>query len=231
MMFVPKAEYFKDQESENGHAKAIVDIVIPVYGQAKLLERCIESVLATTINPHLIIVDDCSPGTDIARLFNRLDQKTGLTLIRSKNNLGFIGCCRLGAEAGRASFILFLNSDTEAIEPGWLDRMLPKEDDIAITGAKLVFPSDMPGKLAGKIQHAGVYRNGMGGPDHAFYGQSADLIYANRSHDVNAVTGACLLIRRSVWDELKGFDLVFGRGIYGEPGRKVIVFGMKLPQN
>jgi GT2 family glycosyltransferase len=197
-----------------GKISSQVDIVIPVYGQPRLLEKCVESVLRTAPGARLILVDDCSPGTEIKKLFTRYSRLPNVKTVSTGQNQGFIGACRAGAKAGSSPFILFLNSDTEAVQSGWLEALLPREADIAITGAKLLFPPDMEGPLAGTVQHAGVYRNKQGIADNAFYGQPADHPLVNRAHDVNAVTGACMLIRRSVWDEMKGFDTAFGRGIY-----------------
>ncbi len=191
-----------------------VDIVVPVYGQAELLRRCVDSVLRTAPDAHLILVDDCSPGTEIRALFAEWRGRPQLTLARTPENQGFVGACRLGAALGQAPFVLFLNSDTEALTPGWLEALLPTEDDVAIVGAKLLYPVDLPGPLAGTLQHAGVARDDAGVPYHPFLGWPADTPAANTPRDVNAVTGACLLVRRTVWNELGGWDARFGKGVY-----------------
>ncbi len=201
------------RQTAAARADARVDIVIPVYGQAALLSRCVESVLATT-DAHLILVDDCSPGPEVQRLFAGWRGHPRITLARTPSNQGFIGASRLGASLGAAPFILFLNSDTQALEPGWLDRLIPAEAGVAITGARLVYPAAMPGPLAGALQHAGVARGPDGAPYHPFLGRPADLPEANVARDVNAVTGACLLVRRAVWEELGGWDPRFGKGVY-----------------
>ncbi len=194
---------------------ATTDIVIPIYGQPALLRRCVESVLATTPeDAHLILVDDCTPGPEIAALFETWRAHPRVTLARTPTNQGFIGTCKLGASLGTAPFLLFLNSDTEALTPGWLTHLTPTDEKIAITGARLLYPADMPGPLAGTIQHAGIARNPAGVPYHPFLGQPPDLPEAIQPRDVNAVTGACFLIRRAVWDELSGWDAAFGRGVY-----------------
>lgn len=194
--------------------EALVDIVIPIYGQAELLRQCVESVLATTSDVHLILVDDQSPGDEIRALFNQWKGHERMTLARTPTNQGFIGACKLGAGLGRAPFVLFLNSDTEAIEPGWLEKMIPQEKDVAIVGAKLLYPPDVPGPLAGMVQHAGVARNSNGIPYHPFLGWAEETKEVNQEREVNAVTGACYLIRRTVWDELGGWDGRFDRGVY-----------------
>lgn len=192
----------------------IVDIIIPIYGQAALLKNCVESVLSTTDNAQLILVDDQSPGEEIQALFETWKELQNVTLVTSHRNVGFIGACKLGASLSNAEYLLFLNSDTKAIEPGWLEALIPTSDDVAITGAKLLYPVDMPGPLAGCIQHAGIARNSEGVPYHPFLGLPEDTPEVNKPREVNAVTGACYLVRRSVWDELGGWDENFGRGVY-----------------
>jgi len=81
-------------------------------------------------------------------------------------------------------------------------------------GAKLLYPAHMLGILAGKVQHAGVARNDEGVPYHPFLGWDADVPDVNTEREVNAVTGACYLVRRKVWDELGGWDPIFERGVY-----------------
>jgi GT2 family glycosyltransferase len=195
-------------------AKAQVDIVIPIYGQPERLQRCVDSVLRTAPEAHLILVDDCSPGEVIEGLFKSWAGQPQITLARTPANSGFIGACKLGASLGQAPFILFLNSDTEALAAGWLERLIPAQENVAIAGAKLLYPPSMPGPLAGCLQHAGVARNDEGVPYHPFMGRPASLPEANEPRFVNAVTGACFLIRRKVWDELGGWDPRFGKGVY-----------------
>jgi len=191
-----------------------VDIVIPVYGQAPLVQRCVESVLRTVPSGKVILVDDCSPDAGIRALFAGWKANPRLTLVTTPSNLGFLGASRLGASLGQAPFILFLNSDTEALEPGWLERLIPMDETVAVTGAKLLYPPDAPAPLAGSIQHAGIARNRIGVPYHPFLGLPADAAEADRAREVNAVTGACFLVRRAVWQELGGWDAAFGRGVY-----------------
>lgn len=193
---------------------AQVDIVVPIYGQPALVKRCVESVLETTKDTHLILVDDRTPGMEIQRLLESWKGQERLTLAETPRNLGFLGTCVNAAKLGQAPFILFLNSDTEAIQPGWLEALLPVKEDIAICGAKLLYPLDAPSISAGKVQHAGVARNQSGIPYHPFLGWNADTPQVNKPREVNAVTGACFLIRRKVWDELGGWDAAFGRGVY-----------------
>ncbi|NPV87544.1 MAG: glycosyltransferase [Anaerolineae bacterium] len=191
-----------------------VDVVIPVYGQGNLLQKCVDSALHTTSDDvHLILVDDCSPDEATRNVLQTYAGHPRVALLRTSMNLGFVGACKLGASYGEAPFILFLNSDIEAVENGWLDAMLPTAKDIAVVGAKLLYPLSFNRLLAGKIQHAGVARCSRK-VYHPFVGYPADVAAVNVMRDVNAVTGACLLTRRSVWNELGGWDERFGKGVY-----------------
>ncbi len=191
-----------------------VDIVVPIYGHPELIRHCVQSVLNTTENAHLILVDDCSPGYEIEDLFATWRDHPRLTLARTSSNQGFIGATQQGAKLGKAPFILFLNSDIEAINQGWLEEMIPADPDIKIVGALLLFPPQIAGPLAGKVQHAGVARNAKGIPYHPFLGWDAHTPEVQQVREVNAVTGACFLIRRTVWEELGGWDQRFGKGVY-----------------
>jgi ADP-heptose:LPS heptosyltransferase/GT2 family glycosyltransferase len=191
-----------------------VDIIVPIYGQPGLVKQCIDSVLSTTGCQNIILVDDCSPGNEITALLNQYQNNPRISVVRTPKNQGFIEATTLGTTIGNAPFLLFLNSDIEAIDKGWLGKMIPTEKKIAIVGAKLLFPMETPGPLAGTIQHAGVARNEHGVPYHPFLGQPSSHPQANILRKIDAVTGGCFLIRRKIWKEFKGWDSEFGRGVY-----------------
>jgi len=203
------------QQAEETTSAFTVDVVVPMYRHADLAERCIDSVLRTTRpEHHLILVDDASPGNELSALFEKLKGHPRVTLMCNARNAGFLPTARRGAEAGKAPFILFLNSDIECITPDWIDRLIPRKEDVAVTGAKLLFPPQMSNGLGERVQHAGVARNADGDPYHIFMGWPPEAPEVDRDREVNCVTGACLLTRRSVWDQLGGFDPAFGRGVF-----------------
>ena len=113
-----------------------------------------------------------------------------------------------GVRRCSGEYILLLNNDTEVITPDWLQEMLmfAQREDVGAVGAKLYYPDHT-------IQHAGVIL-GLGGlAGHAFcnaeinnVGYMGRLIYAQ---NLSAVTGACLMMRRTVWDEIGGLDEAF----------------------
>jgi GT2 family glycosyltransferase/Tfp pilus assembly protein PilF/glycosyltransferase involved in cell wall biosynthesis len=194
-----------------------VDIVIPIHGRAKIAGECIESVLKTTgPDCHLILFDDASPENEIAPLFRQFDGHSRITLMRTTVRSGFVSAARQGAAAGTAPYILFLDSSVCCGAPGWLERMIPAGPNVAITGAKLLFPPKLSNGLGGRVQHAGVARDDNGEPYHLFRGWRANAPEVAHGREVNAVTGAALLTRREVWQQCGGFDPAYGRGFLAD---------------
>lgn len=216
-----------------------LDIVIPVYGQASLLKDCLESIKETCgdLNPNIILVDDNSPE-DLELLNIYRTNK----VIRNKQTKGYPFSCNIGAGAGNAKYILFLNSDIVLL-PGCVQQMLatidcdkvgqtvhtPMNDKgIGVVGAKLLFPEDStsPYKPAGKVQHAGLCFSLNPKPKHRLIGWDADNPKVNIQRELQAVTGACLLIKREVWNRIcdahrkigdpsqGGFNEIYGRGTF-----------------
>lgn len=107
-------------------------------------------------------------------------------------------------EYTKGEYLLFLNNDTEVIEKNWIEEMLKlcQRDDVGIAGAKLLYPD-------GTVQHAGVVLGvgGVAGHSHKYFSAS-DEGYAKRLsviQNLSAVTGACLMTKRSVFNEVGGF--------------------------
>lgn len=177
------------------------------------MELCLHALKEQGLEKNVILVDDCYKQSlpDFAKHFKS---------VRNKTNLGFGRTCNVGAQRTTAPVIVFLNSDVVMLD-GWHESMLQVfngdlEQRIAIQGGKLMFPPDStdPTRPAGKIQHAGIIFPPNKMPTHAFIGWSSDNPRVDRPFQVQAVTGALLAIRRSVFNTLKGFDPVYGKGTY-----------------
>ena len=191
----------------------LVSIIIPSAGtcmplknqQVCLLEQCLKSIrkLSTYQNLEIILVD----GYDIPNQYLQAVQGPDLRLIRCDQPFNFAQRMNLGAEAASGEVLLMLNDDTEVITPDWIEAMLElaQQKEIATVGAKLFYPN-------GRLQHAGVLIL-AGNPSHAFHNASSQYDGYYCSNIVNrnylGVTGACMMIRRSVFDELQGFDESF----------------------
>ncbi|MBS1892423.1 MAG: glycosyltransferase family 2 protein [Actinobacteria bacterium] len=174
-------------------------VIVPVHGRAGLTARCLEALLPTMpVDCEAIVVDDASPDGTAALLAGYGERIRVVSLAR---NVGFGAACNAGAAAADGKALVFLNNDTEP-RPGWLEAMLAHAEQhpaAAIVGAKLVFPN-------GAVQHAGVVFGQGGYPHNLYAGFAEDRPEVERSRPLQAVTGACMLVRRAAFEALGGFD-------------------------
>ena len=192
---------------------AQVSLVIPVFNRLELTRQCLKALEKNTrdASAEVIVVDNGS--TDGTAVFLKSEEAAGrLRTILNSENLGFAKACNQGAKAARGQYVLFLNNDTE-VQPGWLAPLVSlaeADTNIAAVGSKLLFPD-------GTIQHAGVAICEAIGRDpllavHTFYKAAADLPEANQRRAYQALTAACLLVRRSGFEAVGGFDEGFWNG-------------------
>jgi len=186
----------------------IATIIIPVYNNADVTARCLQSIADTwfdTMSVQIVVVDDGSSD----RTAEILTSLPGLEYLRLGRNQGFINACNRGAALARGKYVCFLNNDT-AVQPAWLDHLVTlAESDPAIgaAGSKLIYPN-------GKLQEAGniIWRDGNGWN----YGRNedpADSRY-NYVRDVDYCSGAALLVRRSLFEQLGGFSETYAPAYY-----------------
>lgn len=182
-------------------------MIIPVYGRLDLTRRCLERLLRhdERSSYEIVVSDDGSPDETpgyLASLGSRV------RLVRSATNRGYASACNSGAMAARGGDLLFLNNDALPFL-GWLDALveeLDAERDVMVVGSRLVFPD-------GRIQHAGVvFSKARTSPYHALAGLPFDDARVNRRRELRAVTGACMLVRRSAWEAHGGFDTSYRNG-------------------
>ena len=178
-------------------------IVIPVHGRAGLTRRCLDAIVTdppgTTF--EIVVVDDASTD-DTPALLAR--QPAVVRSLRREQNGGFAVACNDGAAAARGELLVFLNNDTEP-HPGWLDALVAHADahpEAAAVGAKLLFPD-------GTVQHAGVAICQDGRPRHIYAGFPADHPAVETPRPFQAVTAACMLVRRPNFEHTGGFDPAF----------------------
>jgi GT2 family glycosyltransferase len=187
-----------------------VTIIIPTRDRCDLLKRCVEGVLKRTTYPgfDLTVVDNRSEETETIEYLQLLRQDSRVSVISYEDEFNFAKIHNEIVGSARGEFVVLLNNDVDVITGDWLEVMVGHALDpgVGVVGAKLYFPD-------GKIQHAGVVV-GLGGvAGHVFHranwvkiGPAAML---TASQDMSAVTGACMLFRRSVFAELHGFDEAF----------------------
>jgi GT2 family glycosyltransferase len=186
---------------------ATCSVVIPVHNKASLTQQCLDTLLAQPepiIKREIIVVDDGS--TDATpRLLERYGDR--VTVVTNRPGKGFAGACNAGAAASTGEFLVFLNNDTIP-ESTWLSALVAyaqAHPAAGIVGVKLLYPDDT-------IQHAGVAIGYDRYPRHIYVGFPSTHPAVNVSRQYQAVTAACLLIRRTLWDELGGFDTAYHNG-------------------
>ena len=179
----------------------MIDVIIPTYNKPEMLQQCLRALAASTrVDYNLIIADDNSPDPKMVPALK------GLKVIKNESGTrGFPNNCNYAVKKTKAEFICLLNSDTVPT-PLWLDVMLEEMDDpsVGIVGARLLYPGGH--KLAFCLQHAGVAHNRDGMPYHIYRGMDRHFPPANERRELNAVTFAVVLIRRSLWEELGGLS-------------------------
>jgi len=183
-----------------------VSIVIPVFNKALYTYNCLLTLQAcdTEISQEIIIVNNASTDETAALL-----AQGRFKIINNSENKGFVQACRQGAEIANGEFILFLNNDTQVM-PGWLSHKLKVMDNdpsVGITGSKLIYPD-------GRLQEAGgIIFNDASGWN---YGRLQDPTFPqfNQSRAVDYCSGASLMIRKSLWEQLGGFDMRYAPAYY-----------------
>ena len=186
-----------------------VSIVIPVSGQVSVTQQCLDTLFAVVsgngeFEREVVVVDDGSPDEtpDLLASYGDL-----LTVVTNGSSHGFSAACNAGAAAATGDQLLFLNNDTVS-EENWLAplmRYAAANPQAPIVGARLLYPN-------GTIQHAGVVICHDHAPRHIYRGFPAEHPAVMRSRPHRAVTAACMLVRRSVFDELGGFDTGYRNG-------------------
>lgn len=188
-------------------ADPLVTVVIPVHGKWSYTRQCLVSIEAAraSVPFEVVVVDDASPDDSAARLAGC----PGVRLVRTGRNLGFVGACNAGAAVARGILLVFLNNDTE-VRPGWLDALVAtaySDDRIGLVGAKLVYPD-------GSLQECGgiVWSDGSGW--NYGRGDRPDDPRYTALRDVDYCSGAALLVRRALFEELGGFDERYSPAYY-----------------
>jgi len=183
-----------------------LSVIIPAYDHLDAVLTCYQS-LARTVNPQrteVLIQDDASPAYDGPSVLGPACQ-------RNPANLGFPGNCNAGAQRARGDVLLFLNQDCEALHPNWDARLLEHFErfpQCGVVGPTLLFPD-------GRVQSVGGGFDAASQPYHQYLGLSnPDWEPINTPRTVAWVTGAAFAVRTTCWQQLGGFDTVYGRGYF-----------------
>lgn len=193
---------------DDAGTKPKVSIVIPSKDHTDLLGTCLDSVFEKTgyADFDVTVVENNSTDPDTFRFYDQLESNNDRVRVVRWDGRGFnySAICNYGAAQCDGDLLLFLNNDTEVISRDWLDSMVGffVRPEVGVVGAKLLYRD-------GLVQHGGVwvsdgrceYLNQSFARDESGYMRT--LRYPN---DCAAVTGACQMIRRSVFETIGGFD-------------------------
>jgi len=185
-----------------------VSIIIPFRDQVKVLKKCIQSILSRTNynNYEIILVNNQSAEKETIDYLKSLKNNSSIKIINFDRSFNFSAINNHAIKMAQGDYILFLNNDIEVIGREWLSAMVEQiqREEVGVVGAKLLYPNNT-------IQHAGVIM-GLGIASHAFkhlpagrYGYFGQI---NVIRNYSAVTAACFLTKKNLFNRLGGFDEV-----------------------
>lgn len=204
--------FFRLKREVIGHP--IISIIIPTKDRIDLLRRCVESIQIRTsyANYEVIIVDNLSEKKETAEYLDFLQKNfENYRILKFSEKFNYSKLNNFAVKFTHGEHLLFLNNDVEVLNSEWLEAMLEQSqrDEIGCVGAKLHYPDK-------KIQHAGVIIGLAGAAEHIYRRyDSSELGYMGHLVSIrnySAVTAACLMIKRSIFNEIGGFDESFEIG-------------------
>jgi O-antigen biosynthesis protein len=186
-----------------------VSIIVPTRDQLPLLNGLIDSLLSRTsyTNYELLIVDNDSQEPAACAYLDGIERLSSpqLRVLRYPHPFNYSAINNFAAAQARGEYLILLNNDTAVLQDDWIEALLnhAQRPEVGIVGAKLHYPD-------GRIQHGGVVLGLRGPADHPFIGLPMDATgYMHRlqvDQNYTAVTAACLMIRKSVYDSVGGLD-------------------------
>lgn len=184
-----------------------VSIIIPTKDNLQMLQRCLDSILQRTSykNFEIILIDTGSTDPMIFEYYKEVSGEPRIQIINYDAPFNYSAVNNLAARYANGDVLLFLNNDTEILASEWLEEIVGwiKQQEIGVVGAKLLKPD-------GSIQHAGVILGLQGFAGHVFAGAPENYsgIFGHSGWYRNylAVTGACMAVRKDVFEEIGGFN-------------------------
>ena len=189
-----------------------ISIIIPNKDHVEDLRRCITSIIekSTYDNYEIIVVENNSETREIFAYYEELANNPAVKIITYKGDFNYSAINNLGVSEASGEYVLLLNNDIQIITVNWMEELLmyAQRPDVGAVGAKLYYPDKT-------IQHAGVVI-GLGAhrtAGHVHYRQKREnLGYMGRlcyAQNMSAVTGACLLVKKAIYEEAGGLDESF----------------------
>lgn len=189
-----------------------VSIVIPTKDKVELLEICFDSIFEKTsyTNFEIILVDNNSSTKEFFEFVKKWEAKepNRFKCVRAEIPFNFSKLVNIGFANSDGDYIVELNNDTEVISEDWLEGMIEQAQrpSIGVVGVKLLYPNET-------VQHAGVVIGLGGAAGHVLVGEHRDgpghFNYINMLNNYSAITAACFMVRRELYEQLNGFDEEF----------------------
>ncbi|MDM8527949.1 glycosyltransferase [Anaerolineales bacterium HSG24] len=194
---------------------AKVSIIIPTKNRIDLLIDCLSSIFETTTyqNYEIILVDNGSTDSATRYYYKILANDERVKIINYPGQFNYSVANNLGVKHAEGELLLFLNNDTQVLDAAWLQDLVGwvERPGVGIVGTKLIRPD-------GTIQHAGIIMGLTGHGSHIFDGsfnmknQSTLFGTPEWYREYMAVTGACMMMRREVFEQVGGFDETYQIG-------------------
>lgn len=190
--------------------KRKVSIIIPSLGASDLLKDCVDSIINITDYPNyeIIIVNNGAQRPEKFPLYTQIKSDKRIRVEHYEGEFNYSSVNNFGVRYASGDLLLFLNNDTQIIDADWLNELVmwAEREDIGAVGVKLL-------QKDGRIQHSGVIIGLTGFAGHIFAGLSEHkwsiFGLAEWYRDFTAVTAACVMIRKDLFDQIGGFDETF----------------------
>ena len=190
----------------------LISIVIANKDHVNDLRRCVTSILekSTYEDYEIIIVENNSEEKETFEYYEELQENDRITIVTHEGEFNYSAVNNLGVRNAKGEYILLLNNDTQVITVNWMEELLmyAQREDVGAVGAKLYY-ADKTIQHAGVVLRLGAHRTA----GHSHYKQHREnLGYMGRlcyAQDVSAVTGACLLVKKALYEEVGGLEEEF----------------------
>ncbi|NEP01149.1 MAG: glycosyltransferase [Symploca sp. SIO2E9] len=187
----------------------LVSIIIPTKNLGEMLDKCLSSIFKSTTyeNYEVILIDNGSTEVQAIEVMNKWQAREPDKLKYYPLNIPFnySRINNLAVKQAKGKYLLFLNNDTEVVTPDWINAMLEQaqRSSVGAVGALLLYPDNT-------IQHAGIVAGigGVAGHSHKYFkvGSPGYFSHINTVNNFSAVTAACLMCRREIFEKVGGFE-------------------------